>query len=69
MGEVYIYYSERGYNPDASGSSSQIHLLTYISHLLGNLHYFAWEDKYGGIGDDKQFTDMVVSVKNITSAP
>lgn len=62
-GEGHVYYSERQYNPDASGSNSLIHLLTYNSEVSDHKFYFAWEDIFGGSNND--FTDLVTSVGGI----
>lgn len=62
-GEGYVYYSERKYNPDAAGTASYIHLLTYASHLSKTKFYFAWEDLFGG--GDNGFTDLVTSVDGV----
>jgi hypothetical protein len=66
-GQGYAYYSERAYDADAAGSASWIHLLAYASHLAQNKRYFAWEDTYGG--GTNRFTDMVVSVANVSGSP
>lgn len=60
----YVYYSQRGFNPDASGAQSYIHLLTYDSKLLPHKFYFAWEDLYAG-GGNNDFTDLVTSVDGV----
>jgi MYXO-CTERM domain-containing protein len=64
-GEGYVFYSERKYNPDLSGSTatSFIHLLTYDSHITKTKFYFAWEDIFGGSNND--FTDLVASVEGV----
>jgi hypothetical protein len=59
----HTYYSERGYNPDAMGADSYIHLLIYDSRARSRAFYFAWEDLYGG--GDNNFTDFVASVDQI----
>ena len=62
-GEGNVFYSQREYNPDASGASSLIHLLVYDSKVWQQKFYFAWEDIYGGSNND--FTDLVTSVEGI----
>jgi len=62
-GTGYAYYSERDYNPDASGADSFIHLLIYDSAVTERKFYFAWEDIYGGSNND--FTDLVTSVEGV----
>jgi hypothetical protein len=65
-GQGYIYYSERGYNPDAAGADSFIHLLIYDSRITPRKFYFAWEDTFGGSNND--FTDLVTSVEGVECA-
>ena len=65
-GEGYAYYSEAAYNPDASGTSSFIHLLTYDSRIAERKFYFAWEDTYSAPNND--FTDLVTSVEGVECA-
>ncbi len=65
-GAGYVFYSQRDYNPDHSGPSSYIHLLTYGSHLTHAKFYFAWEDLLSG--GDNNFTDLVTSVEGVQCA-
>ncbi len=62
-GAGHVYYSERGYNPDAAGADSFIHLLVFDSHITERKFYFAWEDIFGGSNND--FTDLVTSVEGV----
>lgn len=62
-GEGHVYYSQRAFNPDAQGTSSQIHLLIYDSKISQHKFYFAWEDIFGGSSND--FTDIVTSVEGV----
>lgn len=62
-GDGYVFYSQRALNPDAMGTSSFIHLLTYNSHLSRSKFYFAWEDLLSG--GDNNFTDLVTSVDGV----
>ncbi len=66
-GDGYIYYSQRELNPDYSGATSYIHLLTYDSKLTAHKFYFAWEDLYAG-GGNNDFTDLVTSVDGVECA-
>lgn len=59
----YNYFSERGYNPDNTGSNSFLHLLIYDSRAQRNAFYFTWEDLYSG--GDNNFTDFVALVDQI----
>lgn len=59
----HVYYSERQYNPDANGSQSLIHLVTFDSRVTARKFYFAWEDIYGASNND--FTDFVTSVQGV----
>jgi hypothetical protein len=63
QGQGRVYYSQRGYNPDAAGASSFIHLLVYDSRITTSKFYFAWEDIFGGSNND--FTDLVTSVEGV----
>jgi MYXO-CTERM domain-containing protein len=65
-GEGHIYYSERRFNPDESGSDSLIHLLVYDSRITDHKFYFAWEDIYGGSNND--FSDLITSVEGVECA-
>jgi MYXO-CTERM domain-containing protein len=58
-----VYYSERGYNPDASGATSLIHLVVFDSAITERKFYFAWEDTFGAANND--FTDLVTSVQGV----
>lgn len=60
----YVYYSQRAFNPDAAGTQSFIHLLTYDSLISPHKFYFAWEDLYAG-GGNNDFTDIVTSVEGV----
>lgn len=60
----YVYYSQKGYNPDNTGPNSYIHLAIYDSKKLPKSFYFAWEDLYSG--GDNNFTDFVARVDGIT---
>jgi uncharacterized protein (TIGR03382 family) len=62
-GAGYVFYSERGYNPDAAGASSLIHLVIFDSQLDERKFYFAWEDTFGAANND--FTDLVTSVEGV----
>jgi hypothetical protein len=65
-GEGRVFYSERPFNPDATGAQSNIHLLIYDSKVTPHKFYFAWEDLFGkGSGD---FTDIVTSVMGVECA-
>jgi len=60
----WSFFSERGYNPDNSGTDpSYIHLLTYDSRVRPRSFYFAWEDLYSG--GDNNFTDFIALVDEI----
>jgi uncharacterized membrane protein YgcG len=62
-GAGYIYYSQRGFNPDGGGANPYIHLLTYLSHLAQRKFYFAWEDTFQTTSAD--FTNPVMSVSGV----
>ena len=61
--EGHIYYSERRFNPDESGSDSLIHLVVYDSRITEHKFYFAWEDIFGGSNND--FSDLITSVEGV----
>lgn len=62
-GEGNVFYSERSYNPDASGANSIVHLVVFDSRISEHKFYFAWEDIFGGSNND--FTDLVTSVEGV----
>ncbi len=65
-GAGYVYYSQRGFNPDGGGATPYIHLLAYLSHLAQRKFYFAWEDTYQTTSAD--FTNPVISVDGVECA-
>jgi len=62
----HVYYSERKYNPDATGSESLIHLVVLDSRITDRKFYFAWEDTFNAANND--FTDLVTSVQGVECA-
>jgi hypothetical protein len=62
-GQGWVYYSERQFNPDASGANPFIHLLVYDSKMSKTKFYFAWEDTNSASSNG--FTDLVTSVDGV----
>ncbi len=61
---LYIFYSEKNYNPDSSQQNPFVHLLIYNSTATQNAFYFGWEDLISG--GDNDFDDLTTFVKGIT---
>jgi hypothetical protein len=62
-GTGYVYYSQREFNPDGTGSDPYIHLLTFDSGITAQKYYFGWEDTFQTTSAD--FTDLVASVSGV----
>lgn len=58
-GEGYVFYSQKGYDPDPG----YIHLLNLPGTIAPNRFYFAWEDTFDTTSAD--FTDLVAAVDGV----
>lgn len=63
---LYVFYSEKKYNPDGNQANPYIHLLTYNSTVTQNAFYFGWEDLISG--GDNDFDDLTTFVTGISCA-
>ena len=61
---LYVFYSEKAFNPDSSQQNPFIHLLIYNSTAVPKAFYFGWEDLLSG--GDNDFDDLTTFVTGIT---
>ncbi len=63
---LYVFYSQKAYNPDSNQANPFVHLLIYNSTVTKNAFYFGWEDLLSG--GDNDFDDLTTYVTGITCA-
>lgn len=63
---LYVFYSEKNYNPDGNQANPYNHLLIYNSTVTANAFYFGWEDLISG--GDNDFDDLTTFVTGISCA-
>ena len=63
---LYVFYSQKAFNPDSNQANPFIHLLIYNSTVTKNAFYFGWEDLISG--GDNDFDDLTTYVTGITCA-
>lgn len=61
---LYVFYSEKKYNPDGNQANPFVHLLIYNSTAVDKAFYFGWEDLIQG--GDNDFDDLTTFVTGIT---
>ncbi|MEZ4295772.1 MAG: DUF4114 domain-containing protein [Polyangiaceae bacterium] len=61
---LYVFYSEKKYNPDNNQQNPYIHLLVYNSTVTPKAFYFGWEDLISG--GDNDFDDLTTFVTGIS---
>ncbi|MBK8257687.1 MAG: DUF4114 domain-containing protein [Polyangiaceae bacterium] len=61
---LYVFYSEKQYNPDGNQQNPYIHLLIYNSTVTPKAFYFGWEDLISG--GDNDFDDLTTFVTGIS---